>query len=184
MFEAGELCRRPRQHGPRRHARADPPAWTPASWCSTTATTPTSSVCCASSAWPGNRSDMSFGVSDGRGDFEYNSASPNGLFAKRAHLLTPWFHRMIADLVRFNRARASCWRARSGDVSLGRVAGRAALLRSVRAAPDRPAGLGGVVRGPAPDVELSGTLPRRVLRQPRDARADGPTALAHRHGWL
>jgi predicted NAD/FAD-binding protein len=46
-------------------------------------------------------SDMSFGVSDG-GDFEYNGSSPNGLFAKRAHLLTPWFHRMIADLVRFN----------------------------------------------------------------------------------
>jgi uncharacterized protein len=48
-------------------------------------------------------SDMSFGVSDGTGDFEYCSASPNGLFAKRAHLTTPWFHRMIADLVRFNR---------------------------------------------------------------------------------
>lgn len=46
-------------------------------------------------------SDMSFGVSDG-GDFEYNGASPNGLFAKRAHLVTPWFHRMVADLVRFN----------------------------------------------------------------------------------
>jgi predicted NAD/FAD-binding protein len=46
-------------------------------------------------------SDMSFGVSDG-GDFEYNGSSPNGLFAKRAHLVTPWFHRMIADLVRFN----------------------------------------------------------------------------------
>jgi predicted NAD/FAD-binding protein len=45
---------------------------------------------------------MSFGVSDGRGDFEYNSASPNGLFAKRSHLAMPWFHRMIADLVRFN----------------------------------------------------------------------------------
>jgi len=46
-------------------------------------------------------SDMSFGVSDG-GDFEYNGSSPNGLFAKRSHLVTPWFHRMIADLVRFN----------------------------------------------------------------------------------
>ena len=44
---------------------------------------------------------MSFGVSDG-GDFEYNGSSPNGLFAKRAHLVTPWFHRMVADLVRFN----------------------------------------------------------------------------------
>jgi len=51
-------------------------------------------------------SDMSFGVSDGR-DFEYNGSSPNGLFANRAHLVKPWFHRMIADLVRFNRdARA------------------------------------------------------------------------------
>jgi predicted NAD/FAD-binding protein len=47
-------------------------------------------------------SNMSFGVSDGR-DFEYNGASPNGLFANRAHLAAPWFHRMIADLLRFNR---------------------------------------------------------------------------------
>lgn len=51
-------------------------------------------------------STMSFGVSDGR-DFEYSGASPNGLFANRHHLMRPWFHRMLADLVRFNRdARA------------------------------------------------------------------------------
>jgi predicted NAD/FAD-binding protein len=49
-------------------------------------------------------STMSFSVSDGLGDFEYSGASPNGLFAKRAHLLTPWFHRMVSDLARFNRA--------------------------------------------------------------------------------
>ena len=49
-------------------------------------------------------STMSFSVSDGRGDFEYNGGSANGLFAKRAHLVTPWFHRMLADLARFNRA--------------------------------------------------------------------------------
>ena len=48
-------------------------------------------------------SDMSFAVSDEAGDFEYSSTSPNGLFAKRAHLATPWFHRMVADLVRFQR---------------------------------------------------------------------------------
>lgn len=46
---------------------------------------------------------MSFGVADARGDFEYNGASPNGLYAKRSHLVTPWFQRMVADLVRFNR---------------------------------------------------------------------------------
>jgi predicted NAD/FAD-binding protein len=49
-------------------------------------------------------SAMTFSVSDGIGDFEYNGGSPNGLFAKRAHLVTPWFHRMVADLTRFNRA--------------------------------------------------------------------------------
>ncbi len=49
-------------------------------------------------------STMSFSVSDGTGDFEYSSASPNGLFANRRYLLTPSFHRMVADLARFNRA--------------------------------------------------------------------------------
>ncbi len=49
-------------------------------------------------------STMTFSVSDGRGDFEYHGGSPNGLFAKRAHLVTPWFHRMLSDLARFNRA--------------------------------------------------------------------------------
>ncbi len=48
-------------------------------------------------------SEMSFGVSDGLGDFEYSGASPNGLYAQRRHLVTPWFQRMVADLVRFNR---------------------------------------------------------------------------------
>ena len=49
-------------------------------------------------------STMSFSVSDRTGDFEYSSASPNGLFANRRYLVTPSFHRMIADLARFNRA--------------------------------------------------------------------------------
>ncbi len=52
---------------------------------------------------PWQPSDMSFSVSDERGDFEYSGSSLNGLFAKRAHLAAPWFYRMIADLVRFNR---------------------------------------------------------------------------------
>jgi predicted NAD/FAD-binding protein len=49
-------------------------------------------------------STMTFSVSDGIGDFEYNGSSPNGLFAKRTHLVTPSFHRMIADLARFHRS--------------------------------------------------------------------------------
>jgi predicted NAD/FAD-binding protein len=46
---------------------------------------------------------MSFSVSDGRGGLEYNGASANGLFANRANLVSPRFHRMILDLLRFNR---------------------------------------------------------------------------------
>jgi predicted NAD/FAD-binding protein len=67
-------------------------------------------------------STMSFSVSDGRGDFEYNGSSPNGLYAKRAHLVTPWFQRMIADLVRFNRAAralANETRQDATEISLG-----------------------------------------------------------------
>jgi predicted NAD/FAD-binding protein len=47
-------------------------------------------------------SQMSFGVSDGE-QFEYNGASPNGLFAVRRHAFSPSFQRMIIDLLRFNR---------------------------------------------------------------------------------
>jgi uncharacterized protein len=48
-------------------------------------------------------SDMSFSVSDGTGGFEYNGASANGLFARRSSLVRPSFHRMVRDLLRFNR---------------------------------------------------------------------------------
>ncbi|HEV2873877.1 MAG TPA: FAD-dependent oxidoreductase [Thermoleophilaceae bacterium] len=48
-------------------------------------------------------STMSFSVSDGRGEFEYNGASANGLFARRSSLVRPSFHRMVRDLLRFNR---------------------------------------------------------------------------------
>jgi predicted NAD/FAD-binding protein len=64
-------------------------------------------------------SDMSFSVSDERGDFEYNSASPNGLFAKRSHLATPWFHQMITDLVRFNSAARELLVGAGEDLSFG-----------------------------------------------------------------
>ncbi|MGI8595491.1 MAG: NAD(P)/FAD-dependent oxidoreductase [Solirubrobacteraceae bacterium] len=63
-------------------------------------------------------SAMTFGVSDDAGDFEYNGGSVNGLFAKRAHLATPWFHRMVADMFRFNR-RARDLLASAEDPLLG-----------------------------------------------------------------
>jgi len=67
----------------------------------------------------GQPSNMSFGVSDGNGDFEYAGSSPNGLFAKRAHLVSPWFHRMIADLARFHRTARELLTGDDSGPSLG-----------------------------------------------------------------
>jgi uncharacterized protein len=64
-------------------------------------------------------SNMSFSVSDLYGDFEYCSASPNGLYAKRSHIVTPWFHRMISDLARFNREARALLRGQEHDPCLG-----------------------------------------------------------------
>jgi hypothetical protein len=75
---------------------------------------------------------MSFGVSDGD-DFECNSASPNGLFAKRSHLVTPWFHRMTADLVRFNRDARTLLAAGGDGPSLGHWLDSPPPLRGARA---------------------------------------------------
>jgi predicted NAD/FAD-binding protein len=53
-------------------------------------------------AVPTQTAPMSFGVSDGDGRFEW-AARPLGLFARPAHVIDPRFHRMLLDLVRFNR---------------------------------------------------------------------------------
>jgi len=47
-------------------------------------------------------SHMSFSVSDDDGSFEY-AGTPRGLLAQPAHLVSPRFLRMLADLRRFNR---------------------------------------------------------------------------------
>ncbi len=48
-------------------------------------------------------SEMSFSVRNERTGLEYNGTSLNGLFAQRRNLLRPGFHRMIRDILRFNR---------------------------------------------------------------------------------
>ena len=48
-------------------------------------------------------STMSFSVSDPRRGLEYGSAGLNTLFARRSNLVHPWFHRMLVDIVGFNR---------------------------------------------------------------------------------
>jgi predicted NAD/FAD-binding protein len=48
-------------------------------------------------------SEMSFGVSDSNGEFEYASTSISGLYANRSNFLKPWFQKMVADVIRFQR---------------------------------------------------------------------------------
>lgn len=68
---------------------------------------------------PSAPSNMSFGVSDERGEFEFAGSSPNALFARRSHLVRPAFYRMVSDLLRFNRAAQRLVRGRDlPDVSL------------------------------------------------------------------
>ncbi len=48
-------------------------------------------------------SSMSFSVRCDQTGLEYNGTSLNRLFAQRRNLFRPWFHRMVADILRFNR---------------------------------------------------------------------------------
>ena len=63
-------------------------------------------------------SDMSFGVSDGRGSFEYASHSLNGVFANRRHLLSGSFFRMLADIPRFQAAARELLRGGDERIAL------------------------------------------------------------------
>ena len=47
--------------------------------------------------------EMSFSVRCDRSGLEYNGTSLNGLFAQRRNLFRPGFHRMLRDILRFNR---------------------------------------------------------------------------------
>ncbi len=63
-------------------------------------------------------SQMSFGVSDTTGEFEYSSVSANGLFATRRNVVSPRFHHMLLEVRRFQR-EARALLLGDGDPSLG-----------------------------------------------------------------
>ena len=52
---------------------------------------------------PSQPSEMSFSVQAQGGAFEYCGTSLNTLFARRSNLFRPSFHRMIRDILRFNK---------------------------------------------------------------------------------
>ena len=68
---------------------------------------------------PSQPSHMSFSVADEHGAFEYNGASPNGVFATRELLRKPWFHRMLFEIPRFQRAARKLIESEETGPSLG-----------------------------------------------------------------
>jgi uncharacterized protein len=62
--------------------------------------------------------EMSFSVRDDKGRFEYNGHSLSTLFARRSNFFRPSFHRMLLDILRFNREAARLERGEVEDVSV------------------------------------------------------------------
>lgn len=60
--------------------------------------------------------EMSFSVRCDRTGLEYSGTSLNGLFAQRRNLVSPRFYRLLADVLRFNRAGHRDGRAGSRNV--------------------------------------------------------------------
>jgi predicted NAD/FAD-binding protein len=64
-------------------------------------------------------SDMSFGLSCERTGLEWGSGGLRGVFAQPANLLRPSFHRMLRDVLRFNRQSRTLLSLGEEKVSLG-----------------------------------------------------------------
>ena len=65
-------------------------------------------------------SEMSFSVRRDAPLLEYNGSTLNGLFAQRSNLLRPSFHRMIRDILRFNREAPGLLQSGRAGMTLGR----------------------------------------------------------------
>ena len=66
-------------------------------------------------AVPSQATSMSFSVRCDRTGLEYNGSSLNGLFAQRRNLFRPSFHRMLRDIMRFNREGLALAETRQTD---------------------------------------------------------------------
>lgn len=73
-------------------------------------------------------SDMSFSVRCNRSGLEYQGSSFNGLFAQRTNLIRPGFHRMLRDIMRFNRIATRA--VDNGELDNGATVGE--FVRSCR----------------------------------------------------
>lgn len=77
---------------------------------------------------PVRDADMSFGFACELTGLQYAGTTLNGLFAQRLNLVSPRMHRMIADIVRFNRrARSDLESGSVADLTLAEYLGRIGL---------------------------------------------------------
>ena len=74
-------------------------------------------------------SNMSFSVRNEASGLEYNGTNLDGLFAQRRNLLRPSFHRMLRDILRFNREAPELLRS-AADLSLGAYLGEKRYSRA------------------------------------------------------
>ena len=67
---------------------------------------------------------MSFSVSSGDGGLEYCGSTLNTLFAQRRNLVRPSFHRMLRDILRFNRKAALSLTFEDNTLTIGEYLAR------------------------------------------------------------
>ncbi len=72
---------------------------------------------------------MSFSVRADEANLEYNGTSLNTLFAQRRNLLRPSFHRMLRDILRFQREAPALERVAGDDVSVAEYTSREGYSR-------------------------------------------------------
>jgi predicted NAD/FAD-binding protein len=68
---------------------------------------------------PSQASDMSFSVRCDRTGLEYNGSTTRQLFVQPSNLLRPSYHRMLLDILRFNRRASRAIEAGMGEETLG-----------------------------------------------------------------
>ncbi len=73
---------------------------------------------------PTQPSNMSFSVKCDRYGVEYNGSTLRQIFAQRRNLLRPSFHRMLLDILRFNRESAGAIRNEAAQMTLGEYVSR------------------------------------------------------------
>ncbi len=76
--------------------------------------------------------DMSLAVSCHHTGMEYNGSDLNGLFAQRRNLLSPSFHRLWWDILRFNKL-SKTWLAADPALTVGQALAQAGFGRRLRA---------------------------------------------------